>query len=1179
MLVGGDLGFLSSLVVAAFVAVFGPVLGFVVRRKWRRSVARREEIKRLLVLASEEAARVEVQAAQEYGYGYGYGYSNSYDDSLKEDDDVASTTTTTISSSTSTTTTSTSYSGGSRQLQYQCAVCSSPTSTRCKQCKAVRYCSGKCQILHWRQGHKDECRPVSNLDHRNDVEAKSHLKAYKQEPNGSHLKSTEVQGRHSSESGDASPEDAALLRSKHSATSDGKHATVGQSLTETKSPNLNSSFVLNSSSCEHLDLSTSSESSVDHSASDSNDSDASDSHRSAVIDTVKIQTSHSKVGRFKPSYTEQPQLVCIADNDSTSGKYNRTKPSIHGEARSKYSTSTSSSIDNSSESSLTAATPSSGFWEGAVPYTRSRIGSLDNIANSPSRNACDIKISDSQSTSCRPPQIARPLIAGLGEQGSNSKKNLENPNPIIVEVRKPVNRAESGFEVKDETESRRSSASRSVTLNQLDVHDSRAKCTLSSEEARCSSSSASGNLKNHDGLKVSRLPSSSPSKSYRGVEGSTNVLQMPKDRQKESSPAKVSGNISSSNGRHDIQNVKTAKVDSTQVASACSAESSVPLPNARNGLKSVLTFVDQLRGSKTTRLNSPGDGCEVIGRYDNKGLFPYESFVKLHNWKNELRPFGLVNCGNSCYANAVLQCLAFTPPLTSYFLQGLHSKTCEKKGWCFTCEFERLVLKAKDGISPLSPSSIISHLESIGSNLGNGREEDAHEFLRYVIDTMQSICLKEAGVTAPGSFEEETSLVGLTFGGYLRSKIECMRCGGKSERQERMMDLTVEIDGDIGTLEEALKQFTHTETLDGENKYRCGRCKSYEKAKKKLKVLEAPNVLTIALKRFQSGKFGKLNKTIKFPEILNLAPYMSGTSDKSPVYQLYGVVVHLDVMNAAFSGHYVCYVRNFQNKWYKVDDSSVRSVELERVLSKGAYMLLYSRCSPRAPRIMRSLTIPRDPRRSKQLTCKSRSHTRSPWDSSHGDSAAQTCNECSYPSHTSVRPSRSIFEDDSSSEQSSFFSEHGSCSTDSTNRDSMSTDDLNIDIFGESGSSWSYPMRSSSDSDTSSSSSSPSPLYSRHSPLADLDRYASAHEETTCSYSGNAEAVGDGQGFWTGLPDRIGYAAVPESNGRTPSLCPNSTKHCRKVVSSHSSSKTDSSRLGRVNPCDKSKSPVTCRDR
>lgn len=241
------------------------------------------------------------------------------------------------------------------------------------------------------------------------------------------------------------------------------------------------------------------------------------------------------------------------------------------------------------------------------------------------------------------------------------------------------------------------------------------------------------------------------------------------------------------------------------------------------------------------------------------------------------------------------------------------------------------------------------------------------------------------------------------------------------------------------------------------------------------------------------------------------------------------------------------------------------------------FFFLFFRCSPRAPRIMRRLTIPRDPRRSKQLTCKSRSHTRSPWDSSHGDSTSKTCNECSYPSHTSVGPIRSIFEEDSSSEQSSFFSELGSCSTDSTNRDSTSTDDLNIDIFGDSGVCWNSLWRSSSDSDTSSSSSSPSPLYSRHSPLADLDRYASAHEDTSCS--GNPETGGNGHGFWMGLPDRNGYTGVPETSGRTPPLCPNPSKHCRKVVSSHSSSKTDSSRLGRVNSFDKSKSPVTCRDR
>lgn len=54
-------------------------------------------------------------------------------------------------------------------------------------------------------------------------------------------------------------------------------------------------------------------------------------------------------------------------------------------------------------------------------------------------------------------------------------------------------------------------------------------------------------------------------------------------------------------------------------------------------------------------------------------------------------------------------------------------------------------------------------------------------------------------------------------------QIKCARCHVKSEKHERMMDLTVEIGGDIETLEDALRQFTGTELLDGENKYHCGR--------------------------------------------------------------------------------------------------------------------------------------------------------------------------------------------------------------------------------------------------------------------------------------------------------------------------------------------------------------------
>lgn len=85
-------------------------------------------------------------------------------------------------------------------------------------------------------------------------------------------------------------------------------------------------------------------------------------------------------------------------------------------------------------------------------------------------------------------------------------------------------------------------------------------------------------------------------------------------------------------------------------------------------------------------------------------------------------------------------------------------------------------------------------------------------------------------------------------------------------------------------------------------------------------------ILTLCHQWLQSWNFEKLDKSVRFPEVLNLSPYMDRTSDKSPLYNLYAVVVHLDIMNAAYSGHYICYVKNSRGNWFKIDDSSVCSV-------------------------------------------------------------------------------------------------------------------------------------------------------------------------------------------------------------------------------------------------------------
>ncbi|KAL0424838.1 UNVERIFIED_CONTAM: Ubiquitin carboxyl-terminal hydrolase 15 [Sesamum radiatum] len=261
-----------------------------------------------------------------------------------------------------------------------------------------------------------------------------------------------------------------------------------------------------------------------------------------------------------------------------------------------------------------------------------------------------------------------------------------------------------------------------------------------------------------------------------------------------------------------------------------------------------------------------------------------------------------------------------------YLLRQSHSRAGCGKEWCLMCELEQLVLTLRESGGPLSPMNILLYIRSLNSQIGDGSQEDAHEFLRL----------------------QDTTFIQHMFGGCLRSKVKCLRCHHESERYENIMDLTLEIFGWVKSLEDALTQFTSSEELDGENMYRCTRCAAYVRARKQLSIQEAPNILTIVLKRFQEGNYGKINKCITFPEMLDMIPFMTGTDDIPPLYMLYGVVVHLDTSNASFSGHYISYVKDLQGNWFRVDDAEVMPVELSHVMSEGAYILFYMRSCPRS---------------------------------------------------------------------------------------------------------------------------------------------------------------------------------------------------------------------------------------
>ncbi|KAE9615213.1 putative ubiquitinyl hydrolase 1 [Lupinus albus] len=911
-----DLGF-WSLVFTSLVCVVVFVISFIVSRRWRRSVARAEEVKRLLNLAKEEAARVENEASYEYGAVL-----------------VAK--------------------------NNQCAVCLCPTTTRCSRCKAVHYCSGKCQILHWRRGHKEECHPPSTTSKTDDLTSDLSKKVAESGVGDEkfQVKSTEYKAY------------SKKLPSFDNISFESNGKNVADTDSEVSS-NSFSGFSASNSTSEFMSHDSPVRESVTLNEHERSEGHVFTAPTLVISDTTSNDDSKGVAIPLSPKFGS---LVDIVDGFSTKDKLNQVRSGFAKE-ESKLTSNGSSGLNLRKRATIQPSMVSSEFSD----KIHSPRGIKDNASSDP----------------------IRPHF-------NNSLPNSVRDNMLRT----------------------RSASSENESMDYSGYAEASSIRNLQSV-----------------GSKVSNHVMNNPVSTLKSAE-----IKSPPRAFADTKLACITKELSHYGTKHGDNDNQSGTSTSTQVANSS--------PNSKNGPKSsVLKVVDHFRGSNLSKHFPQAVDSDIGGRYGGKGLFPYDLFIKLYTWNRvELQPFGLINCGNSCYANAVLQCLTFTPPLTAYLLQGLHSKSCENKKWCFICEFENLILKSKDTEAPLSPMSILSQLQNIGSQLCSGREEDAHEFLRFAVETMQSICLMEAAANASDSLKEETNLMGLTFGGYLRSKIQCIKCGSKSERHERIMDMTVEIEGEVTTLEEALRRFTSTETLDGENKYHCTRCKSYEKAKKKLTVSEAPNVLTIALKRFQSGKFGKLNKSIRFPEILDLAPFMSGTSDRSPIYRLYGVVVHLDSMNAAFTGHYVCYVRNFQNKWFKVDDSTVKAVGLERVLRKEAYMLLYARCSPRAPRVIRNMIVSSNSKgkvSGKTVTMKTK-HVST--DSGAAECMTSSISPNGSPTfetfhHSKFHHMKRILEEDSCSDNASLISNNsddGSCSTDST-RDSSSTDDFGDYIFRDSG--------------------------------------------------------------------------------------------------------------------------------
>jgi ubiquitin C-terminal hydrolase len=333
--------------------------------------------------------------------------------------------------------------------------------------------------------------------------------------------------------------------------------------------------------------------------------------------------------------------------------------------------------------------------------------------------------------------------------------------------------------------------------------------------------------------------------------------------------------------------------------------------------------------------------------------------------------------------NATLQCIAATPALAQLLARGGHAASCRAANgdFCVYCVVERIVgaLMFK-GVeiggsrpSALNPTLLSNSIRALGRQFRVGRQEDAHEFLRCLLERMHARSLRSAGVSesAPDRRAETTDIHRLC-GGYFRNQVHCPECGFDSNAYEPFLDLSLEVGGGLNSLDRALRAFCTIERLDERNKWTCPSCSRAVCAEKRLTLARAPAVLTVHFKRFSFtplatsdknrsllavraamggfslpfhgfGGSAKIGSHIAFPLLLDLAPHVSepAHAGSSLVYDLHGVLVHQGA--SSNSGHYFSFVKDAAGAWSKMNDEIVSRANEAEVLKQPAYMLFYSR--------------------------------------------------------------------------------------------------------------------------------------------------------------------------------------------------------------------------------------------
>lgn len=94
---------------------------------------------------------------------------------------------------------------------------------------------------------------------------------------------------------------------------------------------------------------------------------------------------------------------------------------------------------------------------------------------------------------------------------------------------------------------------------------------------------------------------------------------------------------------------------------------------------------------------------------------------------------------------------------------------------------------------------MVQNIRRVGKQFRPNRQEDAHEYLRQLLDCMHEEILKANNIKSSDGKVAETTLISRVFGGYIRNELKCLSCNYSSKTYNHFQDLSLEVSGSINS--------------------------------------------------------------------------------------------------------------------------------------------------------------------------------------------------------------------------------------------------------------------------------------------------------------------------------------------------------------------------------------------